>query len=73
MRGWWLSYKSLVRYEKAGRVQFSAAQCPLPLQSNLAACEERLGGLLLGSTTKSHSRRDATWESFVLERLAYLP
>ena len=47
-RGRWRSYKSLVRYEKAGRLQYTAAQASPQLRAYTEACAARLAPLMLG-------------------------
>ena len=47
-RGRWKSVKSLARYEKAGRLQYTANQYTPAQRAYMEVCEARLGPLILG-------------------------
>ena len=50
-RGRWKSFKGVTRYEKAGRLQYSANSYTVQQHAYLDVCEARLGPLMLGSTS----------------------
>ena len=50
-RGRWKTMKSVMRYEKAGRMMQEMSRLSKPMQDHLALCAAHLGAYILGKET----------------------